>query len=165
MHGKVFAGLLVFMACSQGPDTGAPVVTEATVSEPAEDYAAEYRRLRAVPSRWTDPNVQEWSDDVDSFGGRKHVVMEALRAQLGTSGTTRASVIAAMGPPDEMGLPSSDGDAPAHGSGVTMVVSKELAAGGASQVLVYHWRGLHDFLYFVVQGDRVLRSAWWMAGE
>ncbi|CAK0745955.1 hypothetical protein CCP4SC76_1660005 [Gammaproteobacteria bacterium] len=31
--------------------------------------------------------------------------------------------------------------------------------------LVYWWRGGHDYLYLVVRHGRVVRSAWWFAGE
>jgi len=32
-------------------------------------------------------------------------------------------------------------------------------------LLVYEWRGSHDFLFFEADGDRVTRSGWWFAGE
>jgi hypothetical protein len=36
---------------------------------------------------------------------------------------------------------------------------------GADALFVYEWRGLHDFLFFAIANDRVLRAGWWMAGE
>ncbi len=33
------------------------------------------------------------------------------------------------------------------------------------RLLVFYWRGGHDFLYFQVRGTRIVGHAWWNAGE
>lgn len=76
-----------------------------------------------------------WNDEVDHWKGRKHQVMSELGQQLGQADTAR--LLATMGEPD----------------------ARE------GQQWIYYWRGRHDYLFFVVDGSRVLRSQWWMAGE
>lgn len=34
-----------------------------------------------------------------------------------------------------------------------------------SRLLIYHWRGSHDFLYFIVSGGHVVKSEWYNAWE
>jgi hypothetical protein len=149
-HGWSVATLLVtfFSACRNsetlakaGANTppGSASATSAAVS--LEDLGAEFRRLRSVPGHFGGAPGQ-WNDAVDRWGGRKHVIMKRLQARLGVPATSRAKVIASMGEPDEV-RPSRE----------------------ASTMLVYYWRGRHDFLYFVVRDGQVVHCDWWMAGE
>jgi len=32
-------------------------------------------------------------------------------------------------------------------------------------LLVYHWRGARDVLYFECAGEKIVGAGWWMAGE
>jgi hypothetical protein len=36
---------------------------------------------------------------------------------------------------------------------------------GPVEILVYHWGGGHDFLYFVAVDEMLADSGWWHAGE
>ena len=33
------------------------------------------------------------------------------------------------------------------------------------ELWIYHWRGWHDWLYFVIQSKKVKRADWWFAFE
>jgi hypothetical protein len=33
------------------------------------------------------------------------------------------------------------------------------------ELLIYYWRGMHDFLYFTSQGETIIVSGWWYAGD
>jgi hypothetical protein len=79
----------------------------------------------------------QFDRDVEGWGGELHQVMTELGTRLGAEGTPGARVIEIMGEPDER----------------------------KPQRWVYLWRGWHDYLYFEIVGDRVVRSAWYMAGE
>ena len=119
-----------------------------------EKLGAEFRLLRSAPGHFGDGGGP-WNDAVDGSGGRKRALMDALRARL--SGASRTEVFATMGDPDEIAHPGAETWAVAlHGARI----SPE-----GSELLVYHWRGRHDFLYFVVRAGRVVHAGWWMAGE
>lgn len=121
----------------------------ALASASLEGLGAEFRALRQVQGYF---GGGEWCDDVDRWGGRKHVVMTELGEALGVPGTSAERVVSVMGPPDERAAP---GD-----------LLWELAGpADGTALLVYHWRGRHDFLYFACEEGRVLASGWWMAGE
>jgi hypothetical protein len=117
---------------------------EAPIPTEIHALGQEFRRLRALPGHMQ-AHGGEWNDEVDRYGGRKHQVMEALGTQLGTGHHTQAEVIELMGPPDQVTLQGKPHPA---------------------ELLVYFWRGAHDYLYFTV-GDKgvVLKADWWMAGE
>jgi len=88
-----------------------------------------------------------WSEDADSWKGRKHQVLAELGEILGKPGTPETRIRELLGHPDRT----------EH----TCLVQ----APADSDVLIYEWRGMHDFLYFVCQEGRVVKSGWWMAGE
>lgn len=64
-----------------------------------------------------------------------HVLLRVLGQRL--DGQPRAALVRALGPPDRV-----RGDA-----------------------LVYYWRGEHDYLYFRLQANQLVRSAWYYAYE
>lgn len=105
---------------------------------------AEFRELRQIPGHF---GGGEWVDAVDAWSGRKHQVMEALGEALARAPEARIREV--MGPPDD---PSGAWD---------LVRPPE----GTTHLLVYHWRGRHDFLYFLRAGPEPRGSGWWMAWE
>ena len=122
-----------------------------------ETVAAEFRELRQVRGHF---QGGEWCRDVDAWGGRKHRAMEALRQALGQPGTPLARVLSLMGTPEvRMGEP-----------GPSLPESEALlwrlaAPVSGEELLIYEWRGRHDFLYFWIRDGQVSRCDWWMALE
>ena len=113
--------------------------------------AAEYRALRLVKGHFSGG---PWNDAVDKWGGPKHALMGDLQQALGDGRHTEAQVGSLMGPPDEVLGPDS----------IYCQRQRDLPR-GASRMLVYWWRGRHDFLFFVCVGDRVVLARWFMALE
>jgi hypothetical protein len=95
------------------------------------------RRFQELRRRRTTQKPGVFDRDLDGFGGKLHEVMIELGKRLGSAGTTGTKVIAIMGEPDER----------------------------KPERWVYLWRGRHDYLYFEMAKDRVVRSDWYMAGE
>jgi hypothetical protein len=114
---------------------------------------AEYQRLRREPGHWSEPPAP-WNPATDAPGGRKRAVLAELGERLVPG--TRARVLAVMGPPDAVARP---------GDPLWLLAASSEPAPTGPELLVYAWRGHHDFLYFEVDGDRVTRAAWWMAYE
>jgi hypothetical protein len=140
---RLLALLIALASCRSAPAPTPPPPADALV----DDLGAELQRLRAIPGHF---GGGAWSDDVDRYGGRKHVVLQRLGERLATA--SRARIEAVMGPPDAI----------AHAGDPLW----QLAAPSAgATLLVYHWRGTHDFLYFELAGDTAVRSGWWMAYE
>jgi len=122
-----------------------------------EVRSAEYRSLRQVRGHF---QGGEWNDDVDAWKGRKHVVMGDLGEALGQPGVPVERVLALMGPPDQR-LEEPGESTPEDDRSLWRMA----APTSGSDLLVYEWRGHHDFLYFWAREGKVVRSGWWMALE
>lgn len=86
--------------------------------------------------------------DCNRFNSDLHRIMNALGERLGKNGTHVNKVFELMGHPDsyidELGVASV----------------KE-----SQTIWIYHWRGWHDWLYFIVQDNLVVKADWWLAYE
>jgi len=133
------------------------VTSSGTTTTPVEDIAAEFRRLRAVKGHF---DGGDWYADVDEWMGIKHQLMIELGAYLGGGGHSDAEVVRLMDPPDAV---AREGDAPFDQ--VSNQAEFQAPAPGPYDLLIYHWRGTHDVLYFVSQGGTIVSSGWWCAGE
>lgn len=111
--------------------------------------AAEFRTLHAIRGHF---QGGEWRDDVDRWGGRKHEVMGWLGEALGTGRYRASEITFLLGAPDHVARAGDD-------------VWHMARPSAGTHLLVYYWRGHHDFLYFACKGERVLCCKWWMAGE
>jgi hypothetical protein len=94
-------------------------------------------RFQELRQRRKAKKAGELDRSVDGFGGELHEVMTDLGKRLGVAGTAAARVLAIMGEPDER----------------------------KAERWAYQWRGWHDYLYFEIANDRVVRADWYMAGE
>ena len=133
------------------PTEGCPVSIE------SKELAAQFRDLRTIKGHFQDG---DWNADVDTWMGRKHQLMIQLGTRLGAGACRRAQVVQLLGPPD---LTAGEGDAPFDS--VSRLAEFEKPATGLYELLIYHWRGTHDFLYFTAQGETILNSGWWHAGD
>lgn len=119
------------------------------------ELAQEFRRLRAVKGHFQGGSL---NPDVDGWMGLKHRVMIELGSRLGTGECSRAEVIALLGEPDAIARP---------GDIAFDLVGRQAAfpPGAEYELLLYYWRGGHDYLYFTAQGQSILGSGWWHAYE
>lgn len=88
-----------------------------------------------------DPCIRKWNSDM-------HWITAELGKRLGKPGTTRTEIIKWMGIPDY------------EGNHIEV-----LKIADHTTIMVYHWRGWHDWLYFILEDDRVQYFDWWMAYE
>jgi hypothetical protein len=117
-----------------------------------EQLGAEFRRIRATGGAKADAQV---------WGGRKHLVMQELVQRLGQAQTSRARVIALMGKPDNETSP----ERAAWWEQRRATYESSPKVEGPSTVILYQWRGWHDFAYFQIQNGKLREAGWWMAGE
>jgi hypothetical protein len=103
------------------------------------ELGREFKRLRKLDS-----------DDCFKFESDLHTVMIKIGDSIGKSGFSKVEIENYMGVPD-----STD----------KTYMTKLLNLKHDQDVMVYCWRGWHDFLYFVMVKDIVKRSGWWFAYE
>ena len=161
MHYKLGAILLLLALVGCAGRASAPgdsLETEGcNLSMESEDIAAEFRSLRTIKGHF---EGGPWTADVDKWMGRKHQIMIQLGSRLGAGDCRKAQAIQLLGPPD---LTAQKGDAPFDL--VNRLPEFEKPATGPYELLIYYWRGTHDFLYFTSQGETILNSGWWYAGD
>ena len=92
--------------------------------------------------------------------GRKHQVMGELGARLGEAGCQSGQITDLLGPPD---LIANPGD-PAVDQ-VSGQPEFERPPAEDYQLLIYYWRGAHDYLYFTSADNTIVGSGWWHAYE
>jgi hypothetical protein len=129
------------------PEAPAARSTEPPTQAACAKAAERYRALRA--GRGATPTSTRV---LDAWGGPLHGALQTLAACWGTEGLSAKALDTAMGEPDRVVHP---------GDPLWGLAEND----GADALFVYEWRGLHDFLFFAIANDRVLRAGWWMAGE
>jgi len=152
--------MLTLAGCSGRPSApGGPV--ETVDDDPAlasiADAAAEFRSLRAIKGHF---EGGAWNDDADKWMGPKHQLMIQLGSRLGAGEHSKAQIIQLLAPPD---LTASEGDD--LFDLVSSLPEFENPAIGPYDLLIYYWRGAHDFLYFTSRGQTIINSGWWYAGD
>ena len=157
---RVIFALLILAGCAQTGAPGDSTQTSTDASLPLDaiqKIADEFKNLRVVKGHF---DGGEWNDDVDQWMGRKHQLMIQLGERLGTGEYNQSQVIQALSQPDVIARETDDlyklvSDSAEFTGPIT----------GFYELLIYYWRGEHDFLYFTVQNGRITTSGWWYAGE
>ena len=117
----------------------------------------EFQKLRIIKGHFSGG---KWLDAVDKWMGRKHQLMLHLQQELNSKKADRNTITRIMGKPD-ITLQNNNRQAPEF---FLNTLSGELKQAD-DEILIYKWRGRHDFLYFVIRGNKQLKSDWWMALE
>jgi len=120
-----------------------------------ETLSAEYKALKQIPSYFGNG---EWNDDIDKWGGKKQQVMEKLGKELGNGSYTKSKVIDLLGSPD-MTARSSDKIYQ------SLVLSNQQGNNKPEEILIYFWRGMHDYLYFNVEKGIIVSFDWFYSYE
>lgn len=154
--------MILLLVPAEGPclmkaSGGAASKDECPISKEIENWAAEFRRLRAMRGHF---EGEDWKPEVDRWMGRKHRVMVELGSFLGSGGCRRATIFQLLGPPDRI---ASEGQALFEA--IVRSPGFQRPPDGPHELLIYYWRGIHDFLYFISRGETIFNSGWWHAGE
>lgn len=123
---------------------------------------SQYKELREKRSRLPQG---EFDEELQSSGGRLSKVLNALGKELGRAPHTRQTIVECVGQPDAVRTHAKM--RPLLG-----VYERELEKDGRKVVekssreyLIYFWRGWHDFLFFIIEDERVVDHGWWFAYE
>ena len=106
-----------------------------------------------------------YDKDLRDHGGKLHRVLESLGRQLGHPPFTRKIIVGCLGEPDAIW--NNAQMAPYLGIYERKLrkVGRELTPKRDRQYLVYHWRGGHDFLFFISEDGLIVDHGWWFAYE
>ena len=103
--------------------------------------------------------------DLRDHGGKLHGVLESLGTELGHPPYTKKVIVGCLGDPDA--IRSDVQMAPYLG-----IYERERSKAGPEpkakrdrKYLVYHWRGGHDFMFFISEGGLIVDHGWWFAYE
>lgn len=139
------------------------IETETLSMQQLDVLGNEMRELRSIKGHWVEGG--SYNKDTDSFGGRKHRLMELLGKQLGVAGTPAATVIRVLGQPDELkGQSIQQMPGPVivngHPSNNSVTSSNDYS-------LIYYWRGKHDYMMIQVNAETecVTSYSWYSALE
>jgi hypothetical protein len=125
-----------------------PEPVRAQQSENCCSFPTKTRTLRELGSEYRRLRRQAGSTCCNRFNSGLMKVMSALRDSL-QPGIPAKRVTKLMGRPDLRRSKRYGAIEPSAGE----------------KVLIYHWRGSHDFLYFIVSRGRVTKSEWYNAWE
>jgi hypothetical protein len=126
--------------------------TDSTLTALAAQYQTLWARQKALPQG-------EFDKELRGSGGQLEKVLTELGQRLGKSKYTEQDIVRIMGEPDarktagEFLPPSIDHRAPRG------VIEKD------KTILIYFWRGWHDYLFFVSQRGKITGAYWYLAGE
>ncbi|MFO1518807.1 MAG: hypothetical protein U1F57_03950 [bacterium] len=122
-----------------------------SVSGKLEELSKEFQALR----RRKPPNP--WGE----FYQHKADVMDSLRQCLDAEKANEKRIIQLMGKPDRVARRGS----PLYEWAYDSIHYTETPVGieKAKEALIYEWRGMHDFLFFITDGEKGIISAWWAA--
>ena len=149
--------MITLVGCSGRPRAPVETVDDNSAMDPLADIAAEFRGLRTVKGHF---EGGAWDDGLDKWMGRKHQLMIQLGSRLGTGEYSKAQIIQLLAPPD---LTAREGDD--LFDLVSSLPEFEKPATGPYDLLIYYWRGSHDFLYFASRGQTIINSGWWYTGD
>ena len=131
---------------------------DANVSALVSQYRELRERRRQLPEGTFDQDLQ--ADD-----GKFHRVLYSLGLEMGRPPYTRRTIVSCLGRPDSV----KDGE---QMRSFLDIYRRELKKAGREVkekpgrvYLIYHWRGGHDFLFFISEGGQIVDHGWWFAYE
>jgi hypothetical protein len=106
-----------------------------------------------------------YDKDLRDHGGKLHRVLESLGSELGRPPFTKKMIVGCLGDPDAIW---ND----ARMAPYLEIYERERKKTGRKpktkrdrEYLIYHWRGGHDFLFFISEGGQIVDHGWWFAYE
>ena len=155
--GPILAVLLLASCAGPAPAPTSPSSGQGCPLSGVQELAAEFARLRAMQGHFQGGS---WNAEVDAWMGSKHQVMIELGDRLEGVGCRQAQVTDLLGPPDLIVHPGHQ-----LLDQIRRQAEFEEPAVESYTLLIYYWRGAHDFLYLTSSGGTILASGWWHAYE
>ena len=124
--------------------------------------AREYRELRERRRRLAQGVFDE---ELQADGGKFHEVLGALGMDMGRPPYTRRTITECLGAPDAVKNGRQMGPFLDIYNREQRKAGREVSEKPGRVYLIYHWRGGHDFLFFISEDGRIVDHGWWFAYE
>ncbi|HKP04041.1 MAG TPA: hypothetical protein VJU77_11875 [Chthoniobacterales bacterium] len=155
----VIGWLLAGVSAAQSKDSGNGCQE---MNEKVSALISQYKELRERCRQLPDGTYDK---DLHDHGGKLHRVLASLGIELGHPPSTKQIIVGCLGEPDAI----KDGRQMAR---FLDIYHRELRKAGRDvkeksdrEYLVYHWRGGHDFMFFISEGGLIVDHGWWFAYE
>lgn len=106
-----------------------------------------------------------YDKDLRDHGGKLHRVLQSLGTELGHPPSTRKIIVGCLGEPDAI----NNDIQMARFLGIYERERRKSGRGPLAkrdrEYLIYHWRGGHDFLFFINEDGLIVDHGWWFAYE
>ena len=122
----------------------------------------EYKELRERRRRLPEG---AYDKDLRDHGGRLHRVLQALGTELGHPPYTTKLLVGCLGKPDAVHTQVEMARYLGIYEREQKKAGRKPAAKRDREYLVYHWRGGHDFLFFIGEDGLIVDHGWWFAYE
>lgn len=106
-----------------------------------------------------------YDKDLRDHGGKLHKVLQSLGTQLGHPPSTRKLIVGCLGEPDAIRNDVQMARFLEIYERERRKARREPRAKRGREYLVYHWRGGHDFMFFIDEGGLIVDHGWWFAYE
>lgn len=121
-----------------------------------EALAEKYTQLRER-KKALQPGI--FDKDLSGSGGKLEEVLSELGKQLGKPEYREEDIIRIMGKPDALKVAGEYQPGSLGQNAPERIVSND------EVLIIYFWRGWHDYLYFVSKAGIIQRAQWYFAGE
>jgi hypothetical protein len=123
---------------------------------------SEYKELRERRARLPE-GVHD--RDLSSYGGKLHGVLASLGEELGHAPFTKQQIVECVGEPDAVKNSGQMRPFLEIYHRELKKAGREIAENEGREYLIYHWRGGHDFLFFINENGVIVDHGWWFAYE
>ena len=128
------------------------------ISALISDYKALRERRARLPEGVYDKDLRD-------HGGRLHRVLASLGKELGHAPFTRQQIVECVGAPDDVKNGEQMGRFLDIYHRELKKAGREIVENEGREYLIYHWRGGHDFLFFINENGAIVDHGWWFAYE
>ena len=106
-----------------------------------------------------------YDKDLRDDGGKLHKVLASLGTELGHPPYTKKTIVGCLGEPDAIENEKQMARFLGIYNRELRKAGREIKAKQDREYLVYHWRGGHDFMFFINEGGLIVDHGWWFAYE
>jgi hypothetical protein len=106
-----------------------------------------------------------YDKDLRDHGGKLHKVLQSLGTKLGHPPYTKKTIVGCLGEPDAIRNDSQMARYLGIYERERRKAGREPRTKRDREYLVYHWRGGHDFMFFINEDGLIVDHGWWFAYE
>lgn len=147
MNKYIITAFWLLASCSSMPSN------DKSINALVEQYAQLRTRQKALPAGVFDK-------ELSGSRGQLGKVLTELGEQLGKPDYRQEDIIRFMGKPDAIKMAGEFQPRSISDDTYTTGIIPE-----GEMLLIYFWRGWHDYLYFVSKDGIIQRAQWYFAGE